>query len=193
MLAVAAPVVLQVIKAPLGVTPRVQFLVLVAALVAGAGLRPGRGVKADLQALAVDVIGQRLHVGELLVGKHVAVRVPPGFPAVVNVDVGPAVVDQAAGHHRVRRGAHVRLVDVAAETIPAIPAHRRRQRDGVAADDLERPLGGAARVLGAQGDDVGALLLQDAGDEAALRINLQPGRQVPRRKWSWAARRWPGR
>ena len=187
--AIAAPVVFEVIKPPFPVTAGVQFLVLVAALVPGAGLRTGRGVEPDLQALAVDVIRQGFHVGELLVGKHVPVGVPPGFPAVVNVDVGPPVVDQAAGDHRVGGGADVRLGDVATETIPAIPAHRRRQRDGVAADDFERPFGLASRVLGAERDDIGPFLLQDAGDAAALRIKLQAGRQLLRRNGHRASRR----
>ena len=66
--AVGAPVVLQEVEAPLGESLRVLFLVLVGADVPAAGQGPGRGVDARLQPLGVDVVGQRLHVGEAAVG-----------------------------------------------------------------------------------------------------------------------------
>ena len=38
----------------------------------GAGELPGRGVDAGLEAQGVDMVGQRLHVREALVGIHFA-------------------------------------------------------------------------------------------------------------------------
>src|SRR5208282_1666417 len=53
----AAPVVLQVVDAPLGIGPRVLFLVAVGSLIARAGLGSRRGVDADFQAFSVEVAG----------------------------------------------------------------------------------------------------------------------------------------
>ena len=39
------------------------------------------------QALGMDVIGQRLHVRELVVGLDDAVRIAARLPGVVNVDI----------------------------------------------------------------------------------------------------------
>src|ERR1019366_7974033 len=74
-LAVAAPVVFQVIKAPLGVAPRILFLVLEAALMAGAGLRAGRRIQSNLEAFAVDIGGKGFHVREFLVREHIAIGI----------------------------------------------------------------------------------------------------------------------
>ena len=88
----AAPIVLQVIDAPVGVLLGVLFLVAVAPFVFGAGLRSRRRVDTQLQSLAVDVVGQRLHVRELLVRLNHAARVALPLPAVVDVDVDVARV-----------------------------------------------------------------------------------------------------
>ena len=65
---VGAPVVLDVVDAPLRPRLDVLRLVLVApgeSLLTGA--RAGRRIDADLEALAVHVVGERLHVGEFVV------------------------------------------------------------------------------------------------------------------------------
>ena len=69
-LAVAAPVVLEEIEAPLGELPGILRLVAVAALVARTGPGTRRDVDAGLQALGVDVVHHGLHVRETLVGQQ---------------------------------------------------------------------------------------------------------------------------
>ena len=64
----AAQVVLEVIDAPVGIHLGVLFFVAERAFVVGAGLGAGRGVDAELEALGVDVVGERFHVRELGVG-----------------------------------------------------------------------------------------------------------------------------
>ena len=63
----AAPVVLQVIDAPGRVHLGVLLFIPVAARITAAGAWPRRRIDSDLQALGVHVVGERLHVGELLV------------------------------------------------------------------------------------------------------------------------------
>ena len=124
---VRAPVVLQQIDAPFGPGARVDLLVLIAACQPLARSRSRRGVDADLQALAVDVVGEGLHVGELLVRLQHAVRVALPFPAVVDVDELVAVRREAARDHGIRGGPHLRVVDRSAPDVPGVPAERRRQ------------------------------------------------------------------
>jgi hypothetical protein len=66
----------------------------------------------------VDVVGERLHVGELLVRLQDAVRIALALPAVVDVDVLVAVRGEAARYHRVGGGAHLRVVDRPAPDVP---------------------------------------------------------------------------
>src|ERR1035441_2100554 len=99
----SAPVVFEIVDAPGRVGLGVLFFVLVAALVAGAGLGTGRGIDAEFEALAVDVGGQRLHVGEFVVGGDIAGGIAAGFPGIVDVDVdiaglAHAGLDDGVGH-----------------------------------------------------------------------------------------------
>ena len=70
----AAPVVLEIVNTPGGLGLGVLRLVAVAACIAGTGLGARAGVDAELQSLGVDVVGERLHVGELVVGVDVSVQ-----------------------------------------------------------------------------------------------------------------------
>ena len=102
-----------------------------------------------LRPLAVDVVGQGLHVRETLVGVDHAPRVARlaaerrvggarfHRPAIINVHVLVAVIHHAAADHRVGGGAHDLVGHVAFPHIPTVPAHVRRQRQRFAADDLE--------------------------------------------------------
>ena len=66
-----APVVLQVVDAPLGVGPRVDLLVVLAAGPASARARAGVRVEPELQPLGMHVVGQRLHaVAEIAAGRR---------------------------------------------------------------------------------------------------------------------------
>ena len=115
------------------------FVVAGAADVSGVGGDPRRRIDADLQAQAVDVVAQALHVREFLVAldglELAAARTLPG---VVDVDVGPAVIDQALIDHRLGRNFYLLGIDGAGPAVPTVPAHRRRQGDGLTDDDLQR-------------------------------------------------------
>src|SRR4029077_16720421 len=106
-----------------------------------------------------------------------AVRIAPGLPAIVDVDVSPAVVDEAAGNHRICGSADILSGDVATEAVPTIPTHGRRQCDGVAANDLPSPLRDTSRVAGAQRDGISPFFHDCAGDAARLRVQFQSRRQ----------------
>lgn len=123
-----AKVVFQKIHAPRGEGGRVDKLILEAGGIARAGLVAGAGIHAELQPLAVDIIGQRLHAGgELFMTGHQPVAVVPFLfrPAVVDDQIGVARVPQAGGHHGVRRVAHQLLVDILAEGVPGVEAQCR--------------------------------------------------------------------
>ena len=59
------------------------------------------------------------------------------LPEIVNVDVSQAVIDQAALGHGGGGGFDVFRSHGAAETIPTVPTHDRRQADLRAANDFE--------------------------------------------------------
>ena len=110
MVAQSAQVVLQVIDPPRGVGVGVLLLVTKRPLEMGAGLRSRRGIDADLQPLGMNVVGQSLHVGELLVGLDVSLRVALAFPGVVDVDIGVPSRRHAGGDQRIGGPPHVSLV-----------------------------------------------------------------------------------
>src|SRR5438046_2919519 len=78
----------------------------------------GRGVDAQLQPFAVDVVRKRPHVSEPLIRLDLAGGVPPRLPGVVNIDVLVAVGGELAPHHPVRGRAHLRRVHGAGPDVP---------------------------------------------------------------------------
>ena len=97
-------------------------------------------------------------------------------PTVINVDVGPTVVDQTAAHHRISRRADLGLVHAAPEDIPTVPPHLRGERQGVAANNSEMTLRRAERVHRLERDVPLAFTFQDSGDLAGVGIDLQTSR-----------------
>src|SRR5260370_40329920 len=71
----AAPVILQIIDAPLRVRAGILLLVAVTSFVTGASIWSGRRVNADLETLAVHIGGTSLHIVKLLVGLNVALQI----------------------------------------------------------------------------------------------------------------------
>ena len=123
--AVAAEVILQVVDSPCGKLLGILLFMAEAGRVSRAGKRSGRRVDTDLQTLRMNVVGKALHVGELLVGQDVALRVTPTFPGVVDVDIGVAHLVHPACDHRVGHRAHVIRRDASGKLVPAVPSHRR--------------------------------------------------------------------
>ena len=170
----AAPIVFQVIDAPRRPRLRVLLFMPVAGKITGAGAGTGAGINPELEALRVDVIGQRLHVGKFFVGGDVAVFIALfGFPGVVDIDVDIAGVAHAAGCDGVGHAAHGGVVHFAGELVPTVPAHGRSLRVAVRGDRFERRQrlvrqGGRDFVFGVLGD-----LLEHGG---ALRSAPTPAR-----------------
>ena len=122
----AAPVVFQIVDTPYGIRSRVLLFMAVTALISGAGIRAGGGVDAELESFTVNVIGERLHIGELPVGGDVALRIAMlALPCIVDVDVLIACGFHAIHRHGVGDRADRRVIDASRELVPAIPAHGR--------------------------------------------------------------------
>ena len=102
-----------------------------AARAALASVGAGAGIQAELEAEAVDVIGECLHTGRetLRIRDDIAVGIAVHLPAVVDDDVFVAGVGHAGGGHRIGHLLDELLADVAAELVPGVPAHRRRGRE----------------------------------------------------------------
>ena len=67
----------------------------------GIGPYPRCGVNADLEPHAVNFVGQTFHIGEFRIGLDgIVFSATLALPAVVDVDVGPAVVDEPLLDHR---------------------------------------------------------------------------------------------
>ena len=94
------------------------------------------------------------------------------LPVVVNVDVDPTVIDEAAVDHRVGGGFDPFLRHRVGETVPTVPAHRRRQTDLRTANNLQFPFGVAQFVFGLERHHIFTFLVQLASDPTGLRIQL---------------------
>src|SRR4051812_41430603 len=109
-------------------------------------------------------------------------RVAIHLPEVVNVDVSPTVIDQAAIDHCICRGFDPLFRHRVGETIPTVPSHRRSEADLWTANDLEPSCSLAQRILGAEHHYIFAFLFQLASDATGLRIKLQSRWQTIHRK-----------
>ena len=89
-----------------------------AAFKTGAGLRSGSAVDAELQALAVHVVGEALHVREFLVGMQHAAAVALALPGVVDVDIHIARVAHTRRDDQVGGCLHVLLRHLAGKPVP---------------------------------------------------------------------------
>ncbi len=160
--------------------PRAARIVRAAADIAGVGRFPGRGIDADLQSQGVNLIAHGRHVGELGVGLDaVEFSAPLALPGVVDVDVGPAVVDQPAGGHGPRGVDHVLALDRAVIGVPTVPAHGRGEGDFVADDDAKGLLRLALGIAGAERHLIDAAGGQRAGDLPCGRVKVQAGGEIP--------------
>jgi len=118
------PVNLDIIVTPFGVGHNILFFVAFAARIASTGFRPAVSVKANLQAEAMDIISQGFHVREFLVGANfTGFRIAFAMPAVVNIYVGPAIIDKTFVDHGSGTLADIFIGDRTAPAVPAIPAH----------------------------------------------------------------------
>ena len=190
--AVGAPVVLEEVEAPLREAGRVLCLVLPGPVKARARERARRRVDARFQPQAMDVVGQRLHVGEAAVGVDHAAFVPrrnllvrilgprPAHPRIVDVHVLVTMIRHARLDHDVGRLAHQGVARLLVEGVPVVPAHRRGERQRVADDDPERPLCASSGVGCDHGRLVRArgLVGNRAADDAGCGVEGQAFRET---------------
>ena len=83
------------------------------------------------------------------------------------------MVDEAALDHRIGGGFHLVGGNRCGETVPTVPAHRRRERDLVAADDAEFFLRRAERFFARSVTMCSPFIFKRAGDAACGWIELQ--------------------
>ncbi len=129
---------------------------------ARAGLRPGRRVNSRLQAQAVYVRRERIHVGEVPVGKDVpcgvaerpdAERIGIGravHPAIIDVYVLVSGVGHPGRHHNVCRFADERIGDAAVMSIPVVPSHGGGKGQPLTAHDPQPALRPPVSVRGTE-------------------------------------------
>ena len=126
---------------------------------------PRTGIQAGLEAERMDLVAQRLHICEAFVGLEGEILAGAfALPGVVNVDVGPAVIDEAGIDQSPRRAQNLILVHRSGPAIPTVPTHRRREYDFFADDNPEILFIRALRVFGAQDHLVFARLGEGTGD-----------------------------
>ena len=154
----------------------------------------------------MDVVGEALHVRERTVGVDLPCCIAGGadhvlapaevplahlhafaarvvhLPPVVKVDVGPAVVCEAGILHRLRRGLRLLGRESVAERVPAVPSHRRRERDCVAHREADRASRPALRVRRRHLDVVVSWLGRRDAAQDALRVERHAVRQTLRRE-----------
>ena len=99
------------------------------------------------------------------------------LPAVVDVDVTVAVVDQPLLHDRLGRRPHALFAHERTKPSPRVAPHGRRQRERVADDQLQLAFGFSRRVLGTQLDLVCATLSDVPSDQSLPRIKVCAFRQ----------------
>src|SRR5258706_2216068 len=111
---------------------------------------------------------QAFHIRELLVALDtVEGTAALALPGIINIDVAPPMIDEAGVEHPARTPQHFVSIHLRAPTIPTVPAHWRRQRDGLADHDAEFFLGSAFAVFDPKDHDVFAGFFQYAGDLAS--------------------------
>ena len=93
-------------------------------------------VRAPVRTVGVDQAELAVRVAKRPAQRRVF-RIAMVLPEVVHVDVGPAMVNEPALHHCVRSTLDPVFRNRVGETIPTVPAHRRRQRNLVADDDAK--------------------------------------------------------
>ena len=113
---------------------RILRFVAIAAFITRARIWTRRRIDSQLQSFAVDIISQRFHVGKLLVRLDISLCVAAGLPGVIDIDVEIARVFHPIARHGVRNAAHSRIIHLAGELVPTVPAHRWSSRQAVIRD-----------------------------------------------------------
>src|SRR5438552_1886424 len=125
-----APILLNVVDAPLGEGPGIDLLGAVRAGAALAGLTPGVGVEAELEPLGMDVLRQRLHATREAdrIGHEPARRAAGDLPAVVDQQIPTARggrAGRAQGRPSVARKEQAQQTEEPADRQPHVERHQK--------------------------------------------------------------------
>ena len=128
-----APVVFEVVDAPVRVLQRVLIFVALAAGPLGASQCSGIRINPKLQALVMNIVGQRLDARRkvLRIRNDTSDGIAIHLPAVVDHHVLIAGVFHPAADHRVSHALDQIFADVAVKFVPAVPAHGRGESEPV--------------------------------------------------------------
>ncbi len=121
-----AVIVLEVVDTPGGVGVGIDLLVTEGTGSASAGLVAGIGVETELEALGVDVVGESLHArGEGLgvFNDDVSVVITVNLPAVIEVEVLVAELEESLLDHDIGSISGELLRDLAMELVPGVETH----------------------------------------------------------------------
>ena len=124
----------------------------------------------------MDIVGEAHHIGKLGI-RHYGVVLPSPviLPAVIEIDIAPAVLVKPQVYEGLGHRLRVFLADSVPEAVPAAPAHWRSEQELVLSYLQAQRLAVAAQTVGRrQGDIVAACLPGPAADDACLRVEFQP-------------------
>ena len=129
-----AVIVLEVVDTPGGVGVDIDLLVTEGTGSASTGLVAGIGVETELEALGVDVVGESLHAGGetlRIFDDNVGLWVTVDLPAVVEVEVLVAELEESLLDHGIGGVSGELLGNVAAELVPGVETHLRLEAQAV--------------------------------------------------------------
>lgn len=148
------------------------------------------GVDARFQPLAVQIIGQSFHVGKVGAGSEISVvvaghtiyggigRLGISIPAIIDVDVGVAMVRESAGEQGIGLSAYQCVADMDVRHVPGTPAHGRSERDRIPHHNAKNASRLSLRIMGANVNGIGATVRCSAGNDAGSGIDGEPGRKA---------------
>src|SRR5579872_6786576 len=127
----------------------------------------------------MHLVTERLHIRENGGVGQDAMKGPTAsaLPAIIDVHIGPAVVDKATTCHSFGIRLDQVLRDLRSIDIPAVPTHRRRQRDLFPDDEAEGSIGMSGAVTDMKEKGVLARGIDRSGKAAGGLIEMDACRQ----------------
>ena len=139
---------------------------------------PRSGIDTHFQAGGVQLIHHSFHIGEFLVGlDRIVFSATQALPAIVDVDITPAIVGQTALQHGAGGTQHLLLAYRISPHIPGIPAKRRRKGDFIADNNPQFTLVLSQGVGCAQHHPILPCLFGTTGNDAGFLIQRQAFRE----------------
>ena len=100
---------------------------------------PRTRINTNLQSHPVYFIGQCFHIRKFTIRHHsLMFTTSQSLPAIININVLPAMVNQPFFHHSPRRTKHLLLTNCISPAVPAVPPHRWGQSYFISNNNTER-------------------------------------------------------